>query len=90
MVCALGACAGQSIRPDDQWNAYRAQVEHDEQAGVLSASQAQRRLWDGWVNIYGQDATMNGYSWRWILPRVALFVLATTIYFLGLAVALRG
>ena len=61
VVCALGACSVPGVRPDNQWNAYRAQVEHDEKSGALSASQAQRRLWDGWVNIFGQDPTMTGY-----------------------------
>ena len=60
-LCALGGCSGSSVRPDAQWNAYRAQVMEDQQAGQLSPSEAQRRLRDGWANIYGDDPTMTGF-----------------------------
>jgi len=61
VVCALSACTAQGVRPDAQWNAYRAQVAHDEEAGALTPSQAQERLRDGWVNIHGKDPTMAGF-----------------------------
>ena len=60
-LCALSACTTSSIRPDAQWQAYRAQVLHDEEQKLLSPSEAQARLRDGWVNIYGRDPTMMGY-----------------------------
>ena len=59
-VCALSACSA-GVRPDAQWDAYREQVSRDEQAGVFSASEAQARLREGWVRIYGQDPAMMGY-----------------------------
>jgi hypothetical protein len=60
-MCALSACSAQGIRGDAQWEAYRAQVAHDEETGVLSPSQAQERLRDGWVNMHGKDPTMAGF-----------------------------
>ncbi len=60
-LCALSACTTSGVRPDAQWETYRAQVAHDEESGVLTASQAQERLRDGWTNIYGKDANMAGY-----------------------------
>jgi len=60
-LCALTACTTSGIRPEAQWEAYRAQVAHDEEGGLLTPSQAQERLRDGWINIYGKDATMAGY-----------------------------
>ena len=60
-LCVLTACTTSGMRPEAQWDAYRAQVAHDEETGVLTASQAQERLRDGWVNIYGKDASMEGY-----------------------------
>jgi hypothetical protein len=60
-LCALTACTTSGMRPEAQWEAYRAQVVHDEESGVLSASQAQERLRDGWTNIYGKDPNMAGY-----------------------------
>jgi hypothetical protein len=50
-----------NTRPDAQWSAYRAEVMAEQQAGKLTASEAQRRLRDGWVNIYGDDPTMTGF-----------------------------
>jgi len=61
ILCALAGCASSGVRPDAQWDAYRTQVSHDEDQGLLTASEAQARLRDGWINIYGKDPTMMGY-----------------------------
>jgi hypothetical protein len=60
-ACALSACMAPGTRSDAQWDAYRAQVAEEETVGKLSPSQAQERLHNGWVNIYGNDPTMAGF-----------------------------
>lgn len=60
-LCALTACSGPNVRPDAQWSAYRAQVAQDQKEGKITASEAQHRLHDGWININGDDPTMAGF-----------------------------
>jgi hypothetical protein len=58
---ALGACSTPATRPESEWQAYQAQVSHDEQEGKLKPSEAQHLLHDGWVNIHGEDGIMTGF-----------------------------
>ena len=65
MLClglTLGACAHVNRpAPDKQFEAYRAQVRAEREAGALSAVEEQERLRDYFWQLYGKDAESAGH-----------------------------